>query len=46
MPVRFENGIPLVTLIIGDQDVEFRLEQLIAMVLTKFHNDCRIAMNS
>jgi len=46
MPVRFENGIPLVSLNIGDQDVEFRLEQLIAMVLTKFHNDCKIAMNS
>jgi len=46
MPVRFENGVALVTLNTGESNLEFRMEQLLAMVLTKFHNDCKIGMNS
>lgn len=46
MPVRFEQGIPIVTLSTGEQEADFRLEQLLAMVFTKFNNDCRLQMNS
>lgn len=42
MPLRFENGLPIITLQLDDGDHDFHVESLLAMILTKFKNDCLI----
>jgi len=46
MPIRLEKGQPIVTLTLADGDKDFTIEALLAMILTKFKNDCLIYMNS
>jgi molecular chaperone DnaK (HSP70) len=46
MPLRFENGTPLITLQLEAEEKDFTVESLLAMILTKFKNDCLISMNS
>jgi molecular chaperone DnaK (HSP70) len=46
MPLRFENGHPIITLQLEAGEQDFTVESLLAMLLTKFKNDCLISMNS
>lgn len=46
MPLKFENNIPVVTLEVNGEQVDFTIERLLAMVLTKFSNDCKLSMTS
>lgn len=46
MPLRFENRQPIVTLDVDGAEQDFRPDQLLAMLLTKFSNDCKLSMNS
>lgn len=46
MPLRFENGIPIITLALEAEEKDFTVEALLAMILTKFKSDCMISMNS
>jgi len=47
MPLRFdENGIPIVTLTLEAEEKDFKIESLLAMLITKFKNDCLLSMNS
>lgn len=46
MPLKFIDNIPYVTLTVGMEDIDFTIERLLAMVLTKFTNDCMLSMKS
>lgn len=46
MPLRFENNLPVITLDVNGSEVDFTPDQIIGMLLTKFHNDCMIGMSS
>jgi hypothetical protein len=46
MPLRFENGIPIITLQLEAEEKDFTVEALLAMILTKFKSDCMISMNT